>query len=95
MDSPKLPHPIAKWSKSAKRDQGNVHYWPKRACSFFKKKGTKSFTTPYSMLIRFLHVLPKNKGLHNFHNRGQHRTAGHIKGLDLGLVAKVFCQYAL
>ena len=40
---------------------------------FFKKKGTKQFTTPYS--IPFLSVLHQNKALHNFDERGEHPIA--------------------
>ena len=44
------------------------------------KKGTKNFTTPYS--IPFLSVLHENKALHNFHEWGQRATSGRIEGLD-------------
>ena len=37
--------------------------------TFFKKKGTEAFTTPYS--IPFLSVLHQNKGLHNFHKKSR------------------------
>ena len=40
----------------------------------------KNFTSLYSFL--FLSVLYQNKALHNFHKKGQHLTARHIKGLD-------------
>ena len=46
----------------------------------FFKKGTKTYTTPYS--IHFLSVLHQNKGLHNFHKMGQHPIVGHMEGLD-------------
>ena len=49
-----------------------------------EKKGTKNFTTPYS--IPFLSVLHQNKALHNFHKREQHPTVGRTKGLDYGLM---------
>ena len=48
-----------------------------------KKKGTKNFSTPYS--IPFLNVLHQNKALHNFHKREQRPTVGCIRsrlGLD-------------
>ena len=50
---------------------------------FLGKKGTKYFTTPYSII--FLSVLHQNKALHNFHKRGQCLTARCIKSLDKGL----------
>ena len=40
------------------------------------KKGTKNFTTPYSI----------PKVLHNFHKKGQHLVAGCMKGLNYGLI---------
>ena len=43
----------------------------------------KNFTSLYSFL--FLSVLYQNKALHNFHKKGQHLTARHIKGLDWGV----------
>ena len=62
---------------------GSFQYLPKLhffVIVFFSKKGTRNFTTPYS--IPFLSVLHQNKALHNFHKRGQRATAGRIKGLD-------------
>ena len=47
---------------------------------FFQKKGTKNFTTPYSLL--FLSVLHQNKTLHNFHKRWKRPIVGRKKGLD-------------
>ena len=48
--------------------------------TFFKKRDIKSFTTCY--LIPFQSVLYQNKALHNFHKKGQHPIARHMKGLD-------------
>ena len=48
--------------------------------TFFKKRVIKSFTTSY--LIPFQSVLYQNKALHNFHKKGQHPIARHMKGLD-------------
>ena len=62
---------------------GSFQYLPKLpffCYCFFWKKGTRNFTTPYS--IPFLSVLHQNKALHNFHKRGQRPTVGRIKGLD-------------
>ena len=47
--------------------------------TFFEKKGTKNFTTPYS--TPFVSVLYQNKALHNFQKRGQHLIGTCIKGL--------------
>ena len=49
---------------------------------FFQKKGTKIFTTPYS--IPFVRVLHENKALHNFHKRGQCPIVGRKKKSRLG-----------
>ena len=45
----------------------------------FWKKGTKNFTTPYS--ISFLSALHQNKTLHNFQKRWQDLSVVRIKGL--------------
>ena len=37
---------------------------------FFEKRGTKNFATPYLMSVPYLGVLPKNKSLYNFSQKG-------------------------
>ena len=49
----------------------------------FVKKGSKNFTTPYS--IPFPSVLHQIKVLHNFSKRGKCLIAGYLKDLDKGL----------
>ena len=73
-------------SYQSKNYQGLI--WKIRAASdigqkghfFEKKKGTKNFTTPYS--VYFLSVLDQKKTSHNFQKKAQCPTAGCIKGLD-------------
>ena len=66
------------WAGCQLENFGSFRYWPKWAF-FFEKKGTKNFTTPYS--ISFLSALHQNKTLHNFQKRGQDLSVVRIKGL--------------
>ena len=52
---------------------------------FFEKKIHQKFHHPLFNLF-FKCSLYQNKALYNFHKRGQLLTAGHIKGLDQGLI---------
>ena len=58
-------------------DQGLI--WKIKADSTLSERGTKNFSTPYS--ISFPSVLHQNKAFHEFHKRGQ-LHAGHKEGLD-------------
>ena len=52
--------------------------------TFHEKRGTKNFTSPYS--IPFLSVLHQNKTVHNVLKMGQRLTAVGIKDLDRSVV---------
>ena len=50
--------------------------------TFFEKKGTKNFPTPYS--IPLLSILHQNKALHNFYKNGQGPISRVYKRPELG-----------
>ena len=70
------------WAGFNLENLGSFQYWPKWA--FFWKKGTKTFTTSYS--IPFLSVSYRNKTLNDFHKH--HLTVVRIRGLDQGLMGR-------
>ena len=53
--------------------------------TFFGKKGTKSFTPPFS--IPFLSVVHQNKALYNFRKMGQYSIVQRNIGLEYALSA--------
>ena len=61
---------------------GSIQYWLKSAL-FFAKKGTKNFTTSYS--ISLLNVLHQTKAFYSFYKTWQGWIAECIKGLGKGL----------
>ena len=83
------------WKKIFVRNFYGYHpLLAKKGTLFFGKRTLK--ISPLLFNVNpFSTVLRKNKALYNFHKRGQHLTAGRVKGLDLGLVTNVSCQYAL